>query len=101
MTQTATAYSTQLEVKPLLGKAGIVTGAGTGIGRAIATRLAELGADVGINYYRSENGAKTTQEIVTNFGSRAILLQGDVSQEVSVESMVEKFHRELDGLIFL
>lgn len=41
----STSFSThsQVEGKPLLGKAGIVTGAGTGIGKSIAIRLAELG----------------------------------------------------------
>jgi len=93
--------SPQFGDKPLAGKAGIVTGAGTGIGRAIAVKLAQLGADVGINFNRSEAGAKKTAKLVANEGRRAILLKCDVSDENLVQSMVERAHLEFGRVDFL
>ena len=99
----STSFSTysQVEGKPLLGKAGIVTGAGTGIGKSIAIRLAELGADVGVNYYMSEDGARKTQAEIVEKGRRALLLKCDVSKEVQVKSMVERVYNELGRIDFL
>jgi 3-oxoacyl-[acyl-carrier protein] reductase len=71
--------------KPLSGEAGIITGAGTGIGRAIAIRLAELGADIGINYFMSEEGAKKTETEIIEREKRAVLLQYDVSNQNQVK----------------
>jgi 3-oxoacyl-[acyl-carrier protein] reductase len=78
-----------------------VTGAGTGIGSAIAFRLAQLGADVGVNYDRSEEGAKRTANLVASTGRRAILLKCDVSIEDRVKAMVERAHTELGQIDFL
>lgn len=93
--------SNEIAARPLIGKAGIVTGAGTGIGRAIAFRLAQLGADIGVNYDRSEDGAKKTADFVATAGRRAILLQCDVSIENRVKDMVEMAHSELGRIDFL
>ena len=101
MSQISSPRANLNEGEPLLGKAGIVTGAGTGIGRAIATRLAKLGADVGVNYFRSEEGAEETRERIIQAGRRAILLQCDVSKEDQVKLMVEKAHREFGRIDFL
>lgn len=87
--------------KPLAGRAGIVTGAGTGIGRAIAVMLAGLGADVGVNFHRSEEGAKRTAEMVRRTGARAILLHCDVSMETEVVDMANKAHAEFGRIDFL
>ena len=87
--------------QPLLGRSGIVTGAGSGIGRAIARQLAELGADVGINYFMSEEGAKKTRSEVLELGKRASLLRADVSKEDQVGAMIEKFGQEFGRIDFL
>jgi 3-oxoacyl-[acyl-carrier protein] reductase len=101
MIRSSTASSNDEVGKPLLGKSGIVTGAGTGIGKAIAIRLAELGADIGINYFMSEDGARKTQAEIIKMERQGKLLQCDVSKENQVKSMVKKALDEFGRIDFL
>lgn len=64
----------------------IVTGAGSGIGRAIARRLAGDGYDVVVNDLRAEAAAATAAEI----GARAVAIAGNVSVEADVDSIVNR-----------
>ncbi len=64
----------------------IVTGAGSGIGRAIARRLAGDGYDVVVNDLRAEAAAVTAAEI----GARAVAIAGNVSVEADVDSIVNR-----------
>ncbi len=89
------------DYRPLSGKAGIVTGAGTGIGRAIVKHLSDLGADVGINYYMSEEEAKKTRSEITERGQKALLLQADVSKSDHVKQIVEMATAEFGHIDFL
>ena len=61
------------------GKVAIVTGASRGIGRAIALKLAECGADVAINYSKSVDAAKEVQEQIEKMGQKCLLVQADVA----------------------
>lgn len=82
--------------------AALVTGAGTGIGKAAALALARAGYDVAINYSRSADGAKDTAAQAEKAGVRAITVQADVSDDASVRKMLETVKSEfgrLDGLI--
>ncbi len=72
----------------LQGRVALVTGAGRGIGRAIALRLGEEGADVAVNYCRSKDAAEQVACKIREMGRRATAVQGDVSDPESVESMV-------------
>src|SRR4051794_1387768 len=72
----------------LTGQAAFVTGAGRGIGRAIAVALAQAGADVAINYLDNDAEAEEVAAAVRQAGRRALLLQGDVSEQDVVEDMV-------------
>ena len=73
----------------LAGKVAIVTGAGTGIGRASAQILAQEGARVVIAERSPQTGAETAHEI-ERAGGRAIFIETDVSSPDSMEAMVRR-----------
>src|SRR5215467_5824738 len=82
--------------------AALVTGAATGIGRSAAIALAKNGYDVVINFSRSEDAAKFTQNQCEVAGARTLLFRCDVSDEACVRSMLaaaEKEFGRLDVLI--
>jgi glucose 1-dehydrogenase len=74
-------------MQKLKGQSALVTGASSGIGKAIAIELARAGAQVIVNYYGSEEGAKDTIEEIESAGGKAIAIKADVSQEEQVQSM--------------
>ena len=76
----------------------LVTGAATGIGRAVALRLAQLGMAVAVNYSRSEAEARETAAGVEASGARALLCKANVGNDGAVRSMVDKVRSELGGL---
>ena len=79
-------------------RTAIVTGASKGIGRAVAIELAKQGANVGINYYSGADGAAEVAREIEALGRKAILLQGDVSDQSFVEGMVERVVDECGSL---
>ena len=79
----------------LKGKVAIVTGGGTGMGKAISTLLAANGASVAVNYSRSEADAVATAEELTKAGVEALPIQADVSSAADVAAMVEQTERQL------
>ncbi len=64
----------------LTGKAAVITGADSGIGRAVAIAYAREGADVLIAYLNEDQDAQDTARLVEQAGSKAVLVRGDVSQ---------------------
>lgn len=69
------------------GQAAIVTGANSGIGRAIALELARAGADIVVNYVTDERAAAALVRDVEALGRRTIAIRADVSQEAEVTRM--------------
>ena len=72
----------------LLGKAAIITGGDSGIGRAVAIAYAREGADVLISYLSEDEDARDTAEHVERAGRRAVLVRGDVSQPQHCRDLV-------------
>ena len=74
-------------VRSLVGQKAIVTGANSGIGRAVALALGHAGADVVVNYVsRPEEAQKVVADIEAS-GARAFAFKADVSQEAEVQAM--------------
>jgi 2-deoxy-D-gluconate 3-dehydrogenase len=84
----------------LAGKSGIVTGAGTGIGKAIARGLAEAGADVVMAGRNLERLERAAGEFPGN-GGRLVPAQVDMKQPRSIESLVERTIAEFGKIDFL
>jgi 3-oxoacyl-[acyl-carrier protein] reductase len=73
----------------LSGRSAVVTGASRGIGRAIALRLAEQGADVAFSYRGNEAAAKETSAAIEGFGRKALAVQADVSKPESADALIK------------
>jgi glucose 1-dehydrogenase len=71
----------------LSGQAALVTGANSGIGKAVALGLARAGADVAINFVADPAAADAVAEEITALGRRAITVKADVSREDEVAAM--------------
>jgi glucose 1-dehydrogenase len=80
--------------KRLAGKTAIVTGSSRGIGRGIATRFAQEGANVVINYVGAVGAAEEALADVVAAGARGVLLQADVSSAPEVVALVEAAVKE-------
>jgi NAD(P)-dependent dehydrogenase (short-subunit alcohol dehydrogenase family) len=74
----------------LEGKAAVITGADSGIGRAVAIAYAREGADVLISYLNEHDDAKETAGYVEEAGRRAVLVAGDVSQPQHCRDIVNR-----------
>ncbi len=85
----------------LAGMAAIITGADSGIGRAVAIAFAREGADVLISYLEEHDDARETARWVEQAGRKAILVPGDVSDELHCKRIIERAMREFDRLDIL
>ena len=105
-------HESQLEPKPdweprypgsgrLEGKVALVTGADSGIGRAVAALFAREGAEVAISYLCEHDDAAKTKEIVEREGRRAITIAGDLGDKQHCEKVVRQTVDELGKLDIL
>jgi len=85
----------------LKGRVALVTGSSRGIGRAAIRRLAELGADVVVNYRSNEKAAQEVVREAEEFGVRALALKADVSRLSEAERLVRETIEELGRLDIL
>jgi 3-oxoacyl-[acyl-carrier protein] reductase len=72
----------------LEGKTVLVTGGSSGIGRAIALRCAEAGADLAITYRKNQDGAEATAREIRNTGRRVELRGADISRQEDIDQLV-------------
>jgi len=78
----------------LAGKAALVTGAGRGMGRVIALRLAEEGAALIVNYAASRAGAEEVVETIRQAGGQAVAYQCDITKRSEVARMFAEIDRD-------
>jgi NAD(P)-dependent dehydrogenase (short-subunit alcohol dehydrogenase family) len=74
----------------LAGKSAVITGADSGIGRAVAIAYAREGADVLIAYLDEDDDAKETAQFVEDAGRKAVLFRGDVSDPAVCRDMISR-----------
>lgn len=74
----------------LAGKAAVITGADSGIGRAVAIAYAREGADVAISYLNEDEDARDTARLVEDAGRKALLVRGDISEAAKCRELVDR-----------
>jgi len=83
------------------GKVALVTGSGRGIGRAIALRLAEEGANLVINFFRNRKPAEETAEVIRSLKRRAIVVKANVGDIDGIDALFDATEKEYGGLDIL
>ena len=79
----------------LKGKVAIVTGSSSGIGQSIAIRLASEGANIVVDYRSHHDGADDTKAKIEAAGSKAIIVQADVSKLADTQNLVDQAYAQL------
>ncbi len=87
--------------KILKGQKALVTGANSGIGKAVAIAMGEAGADVVVNYVRGEEAANEVVDAIKASGTKAITALADVSKEDQVQAMFKKMFDEFGTIDIL
>lgn len=85
----------------LKGKVAIITGADSGIGRAVAIAFAMEGAAVAITYNKNDGDAKTTRKMVEGKGGKCLVLRSDVRDSKLCRAVVKRTVKEFGGLNIL
>lgn len=82
----------------LSGKTVLVTGASTGIGKAIAVGVAKEGANVIVNYNHGTEGAKCAVDEIVRIGRKAIAIKADIQNVAEIQAMFKKIKNEFGKL---
>jgi enoyl-[acyl-carrier protein] reductase III len=98
MTSNSNRIANEPGALPLAGKTALVTGAARGIGRAIASKLAQAGCDVVVNYYNSHDEAEALCAEFRTLGRRAVALKASVGVPDSVDEMFAELPKHFERL---
>jgi glucose 1-dehydrogenase len=85
----------------LKGQSALVTGANSGIGKAVAIALANDGANVVVNYVTKPEVAQQVVDEIKSNGGNAIALPADVSKEDQVQAMFQAMYKEFGTIDIL
>ncbi len=85
---------------PFSGKVALVTGSGRGIGKAIALKFAQNGADIVVNYVRNKAQAEETSAQIIAMDRKAIIVHADVSKIDSISNLFRQIEDEFGSLDF-
>jgi len=85
----------------LAGKKAVITGADSGIGRAVAIAYAREGADILISYLDEHDDAEETKRWVQDAGRKAVLVAGDIQQASHCKAIIDTAKAELGGIDIL
>jgi enoyl-[acyl-carrier protein] reductase III len=87
--------------RPFAGKVALVTGASRGIGKAIALKLGSVGAEVVVNYARSDTDAQRVVEALTELGTSAIALRANLADVEDIHRLMVEVKERCGGLDIL
>jgi enoyl-[acyl-carrier protein] reductase III len=87
--------------RPLKGKVALITGGSRGIGRAITLKLASLGADVVINYFRKKSTAESAAQESIALGVTAHTIKANIGEIEKIESMFDEIKEKFGRLDIL
>src|SRR4029450_2105145 len=85
----------------LTGQVALVTGGGTGLGRALSPPVAAAGMAVAVTYSRSADAAEATVADLRAAGRKALAIQADVADDAQVRAMVDRTASELGRIDLL
>ncbi len=85
----------------LLGKTAVVTGGSRGIGRAIAIKLAEMGANIVVNYSSAPQKAEEVVALVKQMGRDAVAIQANVSNGEQIQKMMQEVEEKFSTIDIL
>lgn len=85
----------------LEGRIALVTGSGRGIGKAIAIKLAQSGADLIVNYSRNREQAEETSRIIRQLGKKAQVIKANISKEEDINTLFQTISSEYGKLNIL
>jgi len=85
----------------LAGKTAVITGADSGIGRAVAIAYAREGADVLVAYLNEHDDARETERLVKEAGRRCVLMPGDIADPAHCRAIIDRALQEFGKLDIL
>lgn len=83
------------------GKRAIITGADSGIGRAVAIAYAREGADIVVSYLNEDEDAEETKRLIEEAGRKAVLISGDIQEPAHCRAIVDTAVKEFGGIDIL